>query len=240
MCPRIPLGEFWDSTQEYYIDASLNVATMPIDAIYCPSDQVVDFDQQTNWFGIFRGNYACNAGSVGVQGSRSVDISVLPDRAMGTSLIKNGGQPFVISTADEFEQKSLSDITDGTSSTLAFSECLQGEKGTSNTGIQNVQGLRGAPYHAGFCWFTTWVTPNSSTADINPDSDGCCVPTEMAPCFSATVVGGPATLAARSRHPGGINAAMLDGSVQFIDNEIEWSVWQAMGTSQGEEVVTTP
>ncbi len=35
---------------------------------------------------------------------------------------------------------------------------------------------------------------------------------------------------ARSRHPGGVNLTMADGSVNFIDNGITLSVWKAMAS----------
>ncbi len=42
---------------------------------------------------------------------------------------------------------------------------------------------------------------------------------------------------ARSRHVGGVNAAMGDSSVRFVDNEIDGKVWHAMCTRAGEETV---
>ena len=50
---------------------------------------------------------------------------------------------------------------------------------------------------------------------------------------------GPAwyILSARSLHAGGVNVALCDGSVRFVTNSIDWLVWQALGTSQGGEVV---
>jgi prepilin-type N-terminal cleavage/methylation domain-containing protein/prepilin-type processing-associated H-X9-DG protein len=41
--------------------------------------------------------------------------------------------------------------------------------------------------------------------------------------------------AARSRHPGGVNALFADGSVQFIDEKIDLSLWRASGTREGRE-----
>jgi prepilin-type processing-associated H-X9-DG protein len=42
--------------------------------------------------------------------------------------------------------------------------------------------------------------------------------------------------AARSRHPGGVNAAFCDGSLRFITNDVAFDVYQAMGTMNGQEV----
>lgn len=44
--------------------------------------------------------------------------------------------------------------------------------------------------------------------------------------------------AARSRHPGGVNAAMGDGSVRFVKNSIDKAIWSALGTKAGGEVVS--
>ena len=41
----------------------------------------------------------------------------------------------------------------------------------------------------------------------------------------------------RSRHPNGVNVAMCDGSVQFITSTIGIAVWQAMSTTQGNEII---
>jgi prepilin-type processing-associated H-X9-DG protein len=47
----------------------------------------------------------------------------------------------------------------------------------------------------------------------------------------------PATLAARSRHPGGVNVALCDGSVRFISDTIVIATWRALSTSQGGETL---
>ena len=41
--------------------------------------------------------------------------------------------------------------------------------------------------------------------------------------------------AARSRHTGGVNVGMCDGSIRFISNSIDLATWQAMGTMNGGE-----
>ncbi len=44
----------------------------------------------------------------------------------------------------------------------------------------------------------------------------------------------------RSRHPGGLQFAFADGSVRFIQNAIPLSVYRAMATIQGGEIVDEP
>ena len=41
----------------------------------------------------------------------------------------------------------------------------------------------------------------------------------------------PAWKAARSRHSGGVNALMADGSVRFVSNSINPVTWQAVGNT---------
>jgi prepilin-type processing-associated H-X9-DG protein len=50
-------------------------------------------------------------------------------------------------------------------------------------------------------------------------------------------LGNPQRAAARSRHSGGVNVAMADGSIRFVRNSIATSTWAAMGSRAGGEVV---
>jgi prepilin-type processing-associated H-X9-DG protein len=43
---------------------------------------------------------------------------------------------------------------------------------------------------------------------------------------------------ASSRHPGGANIAFCDGSVKFIKSTINYGTWQALGTRNGQEVIS--
>ena len=44
------------------------------------------------------------------------------------------------------------------------------------------------------------------------------------------------SFAARSYHPGGVQACAADGHVRFIRNSIQLSVWRAVGTRAGGEI----
>ena len=46
-------------------------------------------------------------------------------------------------------------------------------------------------------------------------------------------------IAARSKHPGGVNSLLADGHVQFIKNSINVATWQALGSRNGGEVVSS-
>jgi prepilin-type processing-associated H-X9-DG protein len=41
-----------------------------------------------------------------------------------------------------------------------------------------------------------------------------------------------------SKHPGGVNLLLGDGSVRFIKNTIDLATWRALGTRAGGEVIS--
>jgi prepilin-type processing-associated H-X9-DG protein len=42
---------------------------------------------------------------------------------------------------------------------------------------------------------------------------------------------------AGSRHTGGVNLMLCDGSARFVSNEVNRPTWQALGSRNGEEIV---
>jgi len=127
-----------------------------------------------------------------------------------------------------------SDIQDGTSNTMAFGEYL--------TGVPEVEGpddFRGAVWIdlPGLSQLYTRSGPNSSTPDVFFPTGRCYSrPTLNLPC----IIGAKeeSTAAARSRHPGGVYVLMADGSVHFINQSISLTLWQALGTIAGSEVLS--
>ncbi len=55
-------------------------------------------------------------------------------------------------------------------------------------------------------------------------------------CLAGGIIPSPGLSTARSHHGGGVNVAMLDGSVHFVIDSIATPVWRAMGTRAGREV----
>ncbi len=229
------LYDIWDPTIFYHWGDNWEIARSVVHTLSCPSDPTEAADADgSSW----RGNYVCNAGNVGVGGTTSWNLTVLQSRTLGSETIEYGGAPFIVATWEgtgaKFRYVRMTEVTDGLSNTLAFAECLKGTRGSPD---HEHRYIRGGVFHAAFSWFTTWLPPNSPDPDLNPDSYRCCVPTRKAPCLSATNSSGPRALGARSMHPGGVNACMLDGSVRFIADDIEWTTWQALGTSRGGESI---
>jgi prepilin-type N-terminal cleavage/methylation domain-containing protein/prepilin-type processing-associated H-X9-DG protein len=123
----------------------------------------------------------------------------------------------------------MAEITDGTSNTLVISETVQGKGGD----------LRGFGWWGGGAHFETQLTPNSPLPDRTEQS---CTPSIRLnpPCANrqAPTAALEETVAARSRHPTGVNAAMCDGSVRFFTNNVALDVWRAWGTAYGNDTAT--
>jgi prepilin-type N-terminal cleavage/methylation domain-containing protein len=85
--------------------------------------------------------------------------------------------------------------------------------------------------------FTTAWPPNKETPGgpglIHPDVDVLTVRERM---------GGPTygAITSRSYHPGGVASAFGDGSVHFINDSIEGTVWRALGTVAEGDIATIP
>ena len=129
-----------------------------------------------------------------------------------------------------FSHVRLTDITDGTSSTLLLSELLQSPD-KSNPYTPDLRGRIWNSIHAG-TEFSTIYPPNSTVGD-NPM--GYCNPLPRAPCGAQSRSN--AFSLARSMHSGGVNACLADGSVRFFSDSITPSVWQALGSRAGGEVI---
>ena len=85
---------------------------------------------------------------------------------------------------------------------------------------------------------TAKLTPNSQQPD-----DGTCGndPARNYPCVNHTAVNVQPSnyMGSRSRHPGGVNALLCDGSVRFFKDTISLATWQALSTRAGNEVTSS-
>jgi prepilin-type processing-associated H-X9-DG protein len=120
----------------------------------------------------------------------------------------------------------LTDVTDGTSNTVMVSELLQ----SPDTTAHDIRGRIWNSIHAA-TEFSTLYPPNSTVGD-NPM--GYCVAIPFVPCASQSTVN--AYTLARSRHTGGVNIVLADGSVRFVRDGVNPNVWLNLGTRAGGEV----
>jgi prepilin-type N-terminal cleavage/methylation domain-containing protein/prepilin-type processing-associated H-X9-DG protein len=200
-----------------------NVSSKQVAVCVCPSDTNAKPGGQT-YAGTTYHNYAVNFGNTAVSDSNSNGVMRTEPTYNGLTF---GGAPFLFDKGVK-----LRTITDGTSSTLMLAEVVQGQR----------IDLRGFTWWSDAAGFETSLRPNDSNPDVLTHS--YCDPNPPNPpanCTGMSTSDGWAVrvLASRSRHLGGVQVSMCDGSCRFIGNDIDPLVWQYLGTSQGGETITT-
>jgi prepilin-type processing-associated H-X9-DG protein len=122
----------------------------------------------------------------------------------------------------------FADFTDGLSNTMVLSEVIMA-RGDTDYDIRGDMMNDDRPCTQ----FMTLNTPNSGT-DVSPYCNGTTYPANP-PCTNS---GNQFShKAARSRHSGGVNVLLGDGSVRFVRNTISLTTWRTLGTMNGGEVL---
>ena len=172
----------------------------------CPSDSPGYFLEPHR----MKGSYGANWGNTTLsQGSRAG--------------VDHMAAPFAFDRA-----RTLGEVTDGLSSTVAVSEMVQ---------TSSKDDCRSEWWNDSTVVIMTFLPPNSPQPD---NLVSWCVnnPARNEPCVSEYNYD-TLYLASRSRHPGMVDALFGDGSARAIKNSISLPVWRALGTTQGGEVVSS-
>lgn len=167
---------------------------------------------------------------------------------------RNGGSNRHVDGVFCFQPQRFADIVDGTSNTAMFSESTLGPGGppsvpepsgtlTSENApdvIALVSALGAGPLSEAECstlgvpaamnrgarWVDSWVCYTSYDHWLPPNS-------KIPDCGRQSYVWHPP----RSRHPGGVNLLLCDGSVHFISDTINPETWRALGSRNSGEVL---
>jgi prepilin-type N-terminal cleavage/methylation domain-containing protein/prepilin-type processing-associated H-X9-DG protein len=215
--------------------------TTKIKPLFCPSDTGPILDEAANQaVGRARGNYR---GCVGPGDMYALYLDPSP--------IQRGPGVFTVIPRQSFSndwgfgpnsESRIADITDGTSNTVMLSEGLNATL-TSNVwpgpmGDNHIGAMGGS-------LFSSFTTPNSAVADSIsgpcPRNQGDTGYPITAPCISydnSASDSSQAYAAARSKHNGGVNVALADGSVRFVANTVAPLTWRALGTRAGNESIS--
>jgi prepilin-type processing-associated H-X9-DG protein len=232
-----------DLNQPMY-DASNNITAankfavmQKVSIFLCPSDKGQPVSSAYGVTDMGPTNYVANHGS-GLSGG-----------GYGSPIGADGPFPAVTGVR-------LTDITDGTSNTAAMSESILGdgaEISSTQPGDETVaykylgysgmlpstSACAGTPSswngynRRGFMWasgearcvsYNHFYTPNAKSFD--------CVAND--PSMTYIAVG---YRAARSRHSGGVNVLLCDGSVRFVRDAVDLAAWRNASTRAGGEVV---
>jgi prepilin-type N-terminal cleavage/methylation domain-containing protein/prepilin-type processing-associated H-X9-DG protein len=221
------------------------VVTTQVNTFLCPSDINVPI-----------GTYGFLNGT----GSRQVGYGSYPNN-IGTIFRNNGGRidgpTYHMGTPSQGGTVTLSKVTDGTSHTAMFSEWIRGRNIATSTGLQQVY-VGGLPFPSsnGNVPLKTYLDSCRNSQTIYPAYDhkgmkwlndncaeGGCYSHIMTPNLHACFFSGEGPQAGRtlvgasSNHGGGVNVGFLDGSVKFIKSSVSETIWWAISTRAGGEVV---
>ena len=245
VCAYMEQGAVYNSTNfsfRFYEAPNTTAGRVTINTFSCASD----LDRLTNASGHF--NYAGNAGS-------SADST-----AFGSTPQYNG--PF--NGKSRTQAFGFSTITDGLSNTAGFSEKV---KGIGSTMVFDpmkptsmiVSVTFTAPYSPAVDQALCLANPPIATAPVDmqggttgqgaawntPFASGAQYNHVMMPnTWGCNQVGKPvdpwqSTPCASSRHPGIVNVLLMDGSVKAVKVSISKTVWWALGTMAGGEIISS-
>jgi prepilin-type N-terminal cleavage/methylation domain-containing protein len=205
----------------YTIHGTLNgLCGKKLETYYCPSDGWGTKEQASGTYQRVRGNYVVNWGNALYDDRRAPPT--------GTATTINFG-PFYHEGGNRARpgEVNMRMITDGTSNTLMLSEVLMAKVLSDNDWRGDIHN------DDGVFRFHTVVTPNTSTPDLISSTTFFRADNDR---LMPVALGNPQRAAARSRHPGGVMAAVCDGSVRFYSNNIALNSWRAVGSMGGGEV----
>ncbi len=215
------------------------VAATKLPTFQCPSDRVNQFQITPQYAGgalsgpIFtKGNYGASFGNT--YWGQDIPATRPPMLDPVTGVV-----PVFLRSAFGHYTIGLSAITDGLSNTVFVAEVLQGE-------IYDVRGVMWSTIPGGGSFFSR-MPPNNPVDYYQTGYYGdqlnqtiFCV---NEPGMDLPCTGGAgdqmAYAGARSRHPGGINVLMGDGSARFLKNSVNMRTWIALNTISGSEVISS-
>jgi prepilin-type N-terminal cleavage/methylation domain-containing protein len=220
--------------------------------LLCPSDNEDNMNNTQcgnsgDWINAGRANYRGNGGG---------DIGLMVSTTNTAADREQNNGIFLANLTVKLKQ-----VTDGTSHTALYAECVLGD---GDTGIVTVPGdwfqlaasntaddvytkcsgivagtMTGNKQYC--CGGRNWVHGDYSTTRYNhimpPNGNSCSLTTAAMTAIPVNEMGGAHT--ASSRHKGGVNMVCVDGSTHFVVNDIDYLVWRAIGSRNGSEQVGT-
>ena len=199
---------------------NVDVMATPLAVARCPSDGSASSGSKAVT------NYVANVGNVEVT----------------TNVAGSSRGPFFINS-----QVDTAQIRDGLSNTLLISECVPDwpysadysgdtagynrcKVGTDGVATSNIPGASGR----GRYWFYAHANETWSFTTLALPNDGTFLNKKECMLWSTQ-----SFYPARSRHAGGVQATLADGSVRFFSETIDIITWKALGSIAGQEVISS-
>ena len=217
-----------------WIDASnRHVAKTPIEAYSCPSDGTfgqmfrVSIHSQDSF--LARSNFVVCAGTTQLAPYPFSNLQNTPPH------LRNFDPPETDGAFYAETGRRLREFSDGTAKTVLGSEVIAGGNEDRNSSGYS-EDARGVWFWAmeGGATYVHRRTPPASDPDL---FRYFCKNRPEAPCTTGVIEEYQDHMAARSKHPGGVNVLFADGHVQRVSNDVNLLTWQAIATVAGEEGV---
>ncbi len=197
------------------------------------------YDDQVNWHTQPAANHAVVFGYLSVwhcpsDSSQRMETNVQRDYK-GNYGVNWGAETQIVSDSSQkgpfywLYGARFGDLADGTSNTFGMMEMLQ-----APTPAGGPVDRRGRPWNEDSSCYqvSTNLSPNSRAPDRGRCFDQASI---NLPCINGGSIA-QFTMAARSRHTGGVQVALCDGSVQFISQSIDIQTYRSLSTQAGGEV----
>jgi prepilin-type N-terminal cleavage/methylation domain-containing protein/prepilin-type processing-associated H-X9-DG protein len=226
----------YDYNYRIYDGNNPQVTATHISVYNCPSDDSADrYLLLGGNIKRARSNYALNFGtSTWIPSGFPWYPAVFNCKAPADLLETDG--PFKLQAT-----KSPKQFTDGTSRTALAAEIIAGKVDAGDCVAGSPCDHRGtwAWGYMGMSLYTHRNTPNTPIGDANAPSHCINTPPYL-PCdLTASLESKYENhhSAARSFHSGGVNVAFADGHVTFVSDDVDLSIWRAVGSIAGEETL---
>jgi prepilin-type N-terminal cleavage/methylation domain-containing protein len=132
---------------------------------------------------------------------------------------EGGNAPYVITQPRPFTHPKITHMLDGTSKTIAFAEryAVCPTPASWSNGRTHWLGTRATEYDNVFAWNDRW-TPDPRDEDFQFTVDVPQIAPDPAECNRFVT---------QTAHPGAMQVLLMDGSIQGITGDIEFSVWKS-------------
>ncbi|MEM9353117.1 MAG: DUF1559 domain-containing protein [Planctomycetota bacterium] len=204
------------------------VMETPLGAYQCPSDESLQMEGATGRsIRDYKGNYGLNWGSFFYHDQENEELYGEAEDQAGLGDSRKA--PFWLGYGAELRQ-----IEDGTSNTLLMLEILQAPSAEGP-----LLDRRGRIWNeaASSNLVSTYLAPNSGETDFGACADQ---PVNGLPCTRFLAPESSHSMGSRSRHAGGVNVSLIDGSVQFIPDEVDSRTWGLIAMIADSSVVSLP
>jgi prepilin-type N-terminal cleavage/methylation domain-containing protein len=228
----------WD--RDFEFTTSPTLAAVRVANFLCPSE-VNDRARPTPTLTYYPNNYCFNEGTWFIYDPPTDQIgdgAFVPNRAFSPSAISDGmSNTLGMSEAKAYQPNywdTLNPSTLNITPPLTPDGLLTYVGGTYDA-FGHTEWVEGDVHEVGF---TTTFAPNARVItfvngqqvdiDLTSMRDGESI---TAPTYAAVT--------ARSYHPGGVSAMLLDGSVRAVKNTVNLQIWRNLGTRAGGEVISS-